>query len=398
MKILRLCIASLITLFIVSGFSHAASCSAENQLNPPDTCSFDCATGQSAQCANASGAGAPTCQCSGEASIQTRRLLTPTRAAAPTALIPVTENRQLSETDVVSVINSKLQTLPPSHISNRSRRIEDGQECTPRTSRCEELSAPIPVGRNVSRPQRLCTEYICGPRYKEVIDPVMGALTSNGTFTVERAPIVTVSEPNWSSVPTQYFGLKTTYRNCSPERQTLTFSHKTSLVVGNRLTKTKTIKNGTSTKATIGFSYVVTGSASLDFTSDITLGSSEEANFQKTEDFTYGETVNIAPMSLVVYTHEFIRRVVDIKYTGNVQLDGGLSSNFANVNLISKALPNPDDRIFEFSGYVTSSNVYEGIINNTSKRLVSADCQQESSTVVREPYMREVAISTPALR
>lgn len=61
MKNLKIALLTAILAAPVAGGAHASSCSATNEVG--DRCSITCPPGQAASCANASGAGTPSCEC-----------------------------------------------------------------------------------------------------------------------------------------------------------------------------------------------------------------------------------------------------------------------------------------------------------------------------------------------
>lgn len=372
-----------VVLGVISADAWSASCSASNDAG--DSCSIDCAVGQSAACSNATGASSPTCECKGDPSGLTFLKL----GSGVKAL----SSSEKLETDVVSVVNAKLATLPAAHLRNSCRQVENGQACRERRYRCVLGGASTSsVVRDPIREPMIdwCYESICHPTYATVCDPVMGSLSSTGQFTVEVAPKVQVQEPNWNDVPIGYFGLRAKYRNCNPEKQTMEFSHVRRFTVGSKLSKTKTIKSNQEISASVGFEFVVKGNVAAKFNKEISLGSAEETSEQREETFTYREVVNIPPMHYVEYRHEFGQKSVDILYSGVVQLDGPLEANMAGVQLLSQALTKPDDRVFEFAGVVSDAQVYDALTDNRATKLSEAECKKEGSYdgPVLESYMR----------
>ncbi|WP_210251833.1 hypothetical protein [Sinorhizobium meliloti] len=287
---------------------------------------------------------------------------------------------------MLSVVNAKLATLPPVHLRDKCHKVEDGQSCRPRKVPCG--GAPREITTSSDLQPLWCYEEICHPLYRDVCTPVMGSLTSTGVFSKETEATVNVKEPNWDDIPISYFGLKASYFNCNPLNQEFTFTQTNKLSIGTKLTKTKTIKSGQEISASVGFEFIVKGNVAAKFSREISVGSTEEASELRDETFSYTEKVNVPGMHLLTYTHEFAQKAVDIHYTGTVQVDGTLQPNAAKIKTLVQALPQPADRTFDFAGFVTSTDVYEGRTKNIATKITEEECSKIDQPVVLEPYVR----------
>jgi hypothetical protein len=239
----------------------------------------------------------------------------------------------------------------------------------------------------------MCEDMHCSPSYKTICTPVMGKLKATPPFEVVRPPKVTVSEPNWDDIPTSFFGLKATYRNCSSERQSFGFNQTQKLTIGTKVSKSKTIKVGREISASVGFEF--SGKAfggksdvAVKFSNEVSTTDAKEDNAQTEQDFTYSQTVNVPVMSMFVFKHEFAQHVIDVPYSGTVILDGPIAPNKAGISRLSQVLTTEADRTFDFAGVVSSSNVYQGITDNVAQPLTEKDCQLNSQQVLYEPYLR----------
>jgi hypothetical protein len=370
---------------ILSTSVHASSCSATNDSG--GMCSIDCPAGQSAQCTNGTGSSSPVCECEGSANFKPKFT---TLKVDPKIGTLSTGADKLTETDLLSVVNAKLAALPAAHLSDRCGQVPDGgQICHDHWYPCvfsATKTQSLAPGDAVIQFQR-CLESVCSPTYKNVCNPVMGTLTSNGVFVKETEAKVQIVEPNWDDIPTSFFGLKATYNNCNPKDQSFSFTQNVKLTVGSKLTKTQSIKSSQEISASVGFEYSVKGSVAAKFSREINVGSAEEASDQTEQSFSYQETVNVPAMHRVVYTHEFAQKNVDIRYIGNIQVTGGVSPNLSGVQSLAEALPNPADRMFSFAGIVSNSTVYEGITNNNAVSLTDELCKDLDATTT-EPYVR----------
>lgn len=371
---------------VAGGYSSslAASCSASNDVG--DTCSIDCQQGQAAECQNASGGGRPVCECSG--SVELNGTFLPTDMSLMNTMQAATSTGKL-ETDVLSVVNARLAQLRDYIVSRSEYQVVVGQWCRPpRKLPCDVggaiMSTPAaddaripPEDDGHIGPQ--CYEQQCYDKYETRYKDVLGKLTSNGSFQVEVRPVVKVEEPNWQDIPTMYFGLRATYLNCSTERQEYGFNHSFRSKVGTRVVKTKTVKNSQDVSAEVSFSFVVNGKIGAKFSKEISVSDQSDVSEEREENLAFSQKINVGPMQEMIYHHEFAQRVVDVPYSGTVQLNGGVSQNFENITSLAQVLPNAADRTFEFAGVVSDTSLYGDVTKNLTRKLTEKECAEHFS-------------------
>lgn len=369
---------------------EASSCSAQNEVG--DVCSIDCAAGQAAQCTNATGATSPTCSCSGDPSMVDAFGISLDERAQPLALQP-SGNDVIRQTDILVSINARLSQLRDYKIGQACTDVVVGQQCRNMKSVC----SPDGGGANAAimslrdpgaTPQ--CIVPICIDIKEKRCSPVMGKLTATPDVRATGSISVDTESPNWNEVPISFYGLRATYVNCNPERQTMSFGHNKVMTVGERYTKTEAIKNGQSitVKVTGKYGDAFSAEAGATFSREVTITDQAEVNAQRQETFNYAETVNIPAMHRVVYTHEWVQKVARMPFSGTAVVDGSINDNLEGVAAISQVLGSSDDRAFAFSGVVEGTMVAQGLISNNAQPLTTEQCADPEVRPLVETYLR----------
>jgi len=102
----------------------------------------------------------------------------------------------------------------------------------------------------------------------------------------------------------------------------------------------------------------------------------------KTVTNTATEPLIVPAMSLIEVSHSFIQFNVPVQYKGNVTVDGQLAPNLEGLTQISQVLSDAD-RTFDFSGFVTDSNLIDSEISTKQKVLTAADCGASKEFTVK---------------
>lgn len=331
-------------------------------------CSIACRYGQKAVCQAGS---PPQCSCVGDLNF-TESLIKEKRTTPLAATPPAS----LQETDVVSEINKKLAQLRDYHLRTQCEQVETGRACRIYTYPCGS-TAPPPGS---AQPLELCYEQSCTPTYETRCTNIMGKLTVGGQLRIEKEPTVQTKEPNWDAFPNEFIGVRSKYRNCGPERQVQVYTHTERSKVGTRVVKQRVLKLGIELFTEVSFQYAVSGKGSTKFTGAVETTNTKEQNNEVEQTFTKTDTVNIPPMHLQVWQHEFVQSRVDVPFEGHVQLDAPVGANAEGVSLISSVLPSPSDRTFQFNGYISDSNLYEGSTELRATRITEKECRERAPT------------------
>lgn len=374
----------LVILSLISLAGHAlgsSSCSATNE-NGDQRCSISCQAGQSAVCIDGTGSSSPTCECQGSALdsglfIPNQKNITITKK----------QSEKIEKTDILQVVNSKLNNLNDYHISTSCKDVENGRFCYRETCiNSENGSSSMLIGDKIGT-LRFCSR-ICEPRYERVCEPVLGKLQAKPPIAIEKGPTVVVQEPNWKDIPSEIIGYRETYLNCTPAQQSFTFKHGETLKVGARVSKGRSIDKSLSLEANVSFSYTgIGGGRKVSFNQKVNTSEVEETSSESTKTLDLTLPVIIPPNSKVVMDHYWIKRVVPVHYTGTVIIDTAVSDNQANITRLSQVLTTAQDREFEFSGTVTDTSLSEGStkVNSeaTNKEMCSGGKEFE---ITSEPY------------
>lgn len=351
-----------------------SSCAAQNE-NGDQRCSISCPAGQSASCSDATGSNAPSCTCAGiSENLKVKSSLFALRKGqifeAMDFVAP--SPSPIEDTDLISVINTKLATLPDYHLRDSCSGQLD-QSCW--LSRFNQINAfPGDPAFRVAlyeQARAVCTRNVC--------QPVSGKLTVQGPLNVSAGPTVKVDTPNWDDIPADVDMHHQTYKNCSAVQQSDTFTHSVTRTVGDQITKTHVLTTGSSQTVQISAGLKIGianfgGSDTLAFSSQtqITDSSMDSHTEQKTD--TISLPLIVPPMTLLDLKHSFIQYRVPIPFSGTIAVDGQVSSNLAGISQISSVLPNASDRIFTFSGIVTDSTLLDATTETHQKTLTANDC------------------------
>jgi hypothetical protein len=190
--------------------------------------------------------------------------------------------------------------------------------------------------------------------------------------------------PSKNEVPVDYLTLTESYKNCSPEKGSFTFSHTLEQSVGLLVRKQKAIKTGTSytigAKASFKYGDVIGGetSGSVTISRDITVTDTRDEDYREKKTFSFTLPVTIPSQTQLSVTHEWIKRVVPVKYSGAVTLDGQLSTNREGIALISQVLPEKEKRTFEFEGTLEEALMFEGRTTVLTKQMSEKECPEPS--------------------
>ncbi len=356
----------------------AESCSATNDLG--DTCSVDCPSGQAAECMNGTGAGSPTCKCTGTPEkpswlFTAKRLDNTIKAHRNVKGDFVDEKVTIEATDARVVINRSLSSLRDYKLSNNCSRVRTGRYCE---SGCASSNAAQ------FRPGEGCGPPHCEDVFATRCSLVTGKLTISGALELESQPVVDFKEPNWKDIPQDFLGLKETYTNCSDTAQDITFSHSEKTMIGTTVTKGKTVTTGKEITAEASANFTLAGGGGgaklgVKFSNTISVSESRTETHQEEKTFTASIPIRVAPMTHVDFAHYFIRREVPLFYSGTVQLNGPLVQNLEGVNSLKDVMQDAKQRTFEFSGVVVDVSMYEGQTDNIARKLTLADCQSSKS-------------------
>jgi hypothetical protein len=371
---------------ISAGESAAASCSAQNELDPPDVCSIDCPSGQAAECSNTNGAVTPSCECRGDLSDWLKMKMTPLPASAKPAIstLNITSSNTILQTDALGVVNQRLAGLRDYDLGESCRVVREPTECNDSCTKSVPLDLPgnlVPLrdpGGPACRP-RTC--YSTSTQCNRII----GKLTVSGPLQPETAAVVRIAEPNWKDIPTELLGLKESYRNCGPVAQSMTFNHAERTRVGHRVTKTKLVSTGHTINAEVNFKFEVFGGKSgISFNRRVDVTSAMDETDEHEETMSYSLPVNIPANSDLVITHTWIKRIVPVRYEGTVRLNAPVAANREGIATIAQVLPEPERRTFDFSGTVSTAMLMEGRTENHIVALKPADCISPMLTITRE--------------
>ncbi len=296
--------------------------------------------------------------------------------------------------DVTPVINARLAELKDFHINDTCAQVPSGQQicrpgpCVPISGKdyfnggqpkIVKISAAYELARMMCSPTEICHEGTV-----EKCIPSMGKLSLGGAIVVQAQPRLAITPPSNKELPVDYLVLTESYKNCSPEKGNFTFSHTLEQSVGLLVRKQKAVKTGSSftVSAKASFKYAdMFGSeiaGSTNTSKEITITDLNEEDYREKKSFAFSLPVTIPSQTQLSVTHEWIKRLVPIKYVGTVVLDGQVASNRAGVTLISEALPEKEKRTFDFEGILEEALMFEGKTTVLTKPLSAEDCPAPS--------------------
>ncbi|MCK1580670.1 hypothetical protein IVB03_14030 [Bradyrhizobium sp. 168] len=206
----------------------------------------------------------------------------------------------------------------------------------------------------------------------------MGKLTVGGPLQIEREPKVQTKEPNWNGFPEEYIGMRIKYRNCGPQGQSREYTHAERTKVGSKVVKTKVIKLGMELYTEVSYEYAKTVGAktSVKFSGAIETSKQEEKSNEEEQTFTAKDVINIAPMHLTTWQHEFIELRVNVPFEGDVQVDAPVATNQEGISLASQVIPSAADRTFQIAGYVANGALFEGSTDLQAVPLTEEQCRE----------------------
>jgi hypothetical protein len=212
-------------------------------------------------------------------------------------------------------------------------------------------------------------------------------------FNPSAGPTVTTSEPNWASIPDEILGYRETYTNCTSLQQSATFKHTETTLIGNKISKTSTLKIGQELGAKIDYEYSdsLSGGLTYKFSQEISTSDTVEKTSQETKTFETTLPLLIAPNTKIVMDHYWVRREVSIPYSGTVTLDASIIQNLEGITSLSQLLTTPADRTFTFSGIVASAGLLEGNTAAVESRMTRQQCKTSPGFQrMPEPYSKIV--------
>jgi hypothetical protein len=311
-----------------------SSCSATNENND-QRCSVDCSAGQSASCSDASGSNTPSCSCSGipaAAKVKNGRFKLLDNAMITFADADVAPS-PVQNTDLLSVINSKLGSLKDYHLAD-SCHTEIDQACA--------LQIQTAFGTFIGGPgatafnESVLRQNIQIRCKRDICQPVNGKLTIQVPLIVSGGPTVKIGQPNWKDIPSDVNMHHQTYTNCSDAQQSDSFQHSITRTVGQQITKTKALTTGSSQVVQISGSVDIkalklggTDTLSVSTQTQITDANQESHTDQKIDSITL--PLVVPAMSLMEIRHSFIQYSVPIPFTGTITVDGQVRSNLSGL-------------------------------------------------------------------
>ena len=399
-----------------------SSCSATND-NGDANCSISCSIGQAAVCSNSTGSNSPSCACEGSADFSSvlkrasrasgKFFTLAGKAEAPdlsslfkNSAVPVqvkpfssaTTASRVEQTDVLHAMNQKLAGLPDFSVGRSCNKVVVDRVCEP-VGACTLSVHPLGsvLSNAIAASKELPGAYCgmrCFPVYGENCHDVMGKLTASYPLTVQEEPRVEISEPNWNSLPSQVFGNRQRYVNCTTVTQRTTYSHTETTKIGVTVSKTKVLKSSESNSAGITAKvsfkmFDLGGSASRTVNQEVTITDGAQQVNEETINLSLTLPMEVPPMSLVTLDHSWIRRDAPVGFSGTVILDAPIAANRASKSRISDVLPTVSDRTFAFSGTVVSAFTSEGQTQAVQRKLNESECLgnlRDGLTVTAEPY------------
>lgn len=367
MKRLATTIALLALMLVTNNLLSQDSCSATNEKNDK-RCSVSCSQGQTASCTDVSDSNDPTCYCTGVPSTPSA---VGTRFALKNGKVfePVTDHQEevpVETTDVVSVIDQKLSQLPDHHLRQECHPVQSGTYCLPPPC-CGRQPHLAPLG--------------CVPTYTNVCQQVYGKLTVQPPLIVVSGPTVTLGNVNWNDIPSDFFPGRGIYTNCQSLVQDEQFSHTEAMMIGDTVTKTKTLSTGSSQSSSISGSIKigpinVGDQQTLTISTQSSITDSNAENHTKSTSETVTVPWHIAAMTESTIQHTIILYHVPVPFTGTVAVDGQISQNLDGIHLLSQLLPSESDRTFDFAGTIGDATLMGTAVKTTEKKLTAADCQK----------------------
>ena len=263
----------------------------------------------------------------------------------PAATVSTTAPPPVENTNLIDVINSKLGTLPNHHLRDA------------------------------------CQEVLCGAfSYHKVCQNINGKLTVQPPLIVSAGPTVKISQPNWKSIPADFYLAHAKYKNCGSIQQSQTFQHVITLTEGIQITKTKALMTGSSVSVQIkadfkvsdAFSFGQSTQYTVNTQSTITDANAESYTSQKQESVS--NPVLVPSMTEVQMQRSFIQYHVPVPFSGTITVDGQVAPNLDSIALISNVVPASSDRTFAFSGTITDSSLVDDNTTTTERKLTPAYC------------------------
>ena len=388
-----------IAIAVLSTIVNAQGACSETNDNGDVSCSVSCQVGQAAVCTHGVGSNPPTCECSGSpenlAKLKALGIKPKTfnfpmylassklKATGPSASLVAPPGQTLEQTDVLVSINAKLATLPDQTLSESCSQVVTGRECHEIGPGCNMLASTSIVSRLGGGSCRATCKDVVQRR----CSPVIGKFTAAPPFTLASPVNTDVSEPNWKDIPSAILGYRERYTNCTSIQQSINFRHTETTKVGTRVSKTKSLKLGSSIGVKIDFKFFDVGSSiSVNFNREVTVSDVAEESQEETRSLEITVPLIVPPMTSLLMDHQWIRREVPIKFQGTVSLDAPLAPNLVGKTVISQVLPNITDRTFKFEGFVNSSYTAEGDTRVVETKLSQGICGSLTLTSKGESY------------
>ncbi|MCK8655421.1 hypothetical protein [Pseudomonas umsongensis] len=357
---------------ITSGY--ASSCSAKNDAG--GSCSISCADGQKAFCQDSSGGSAPECECQNNLTNRNFKL---EKSAPKIGMLNL--EQPLSSTNAVTVLNGILAAQRDINLREVCTKVESGkQSCKTIRMPCAAPDKPVLMQAPIR--EVLCSDLECRPIYKDSCTIAVGKLTVAGPISADADVKVKVTEPNWDGIPVEYLARKLTFMNCSNAEQNQQFSYSQDITTGGRVVMTKAIENTTNSSFKLGFSYVVSGEASVSFSKKVSFTDQQEQNFQEKSTISEVYPIKIPPQSTTTFEIAWRKIEVPVKFNGVAVVDAPLSNNLENILFASQLVPDPKDRSIAFEGVVYDTNVFGASIKNIATPLNPHACEGKENSLM----------------
>lgn len=281
------------------------------------------------------------------------------------------ENR--TQTNLRQIVAARLQSHRDFKLSTNCAQVKVGTRC----------SGP-PPGRENSAADN-CTDV-----YEQRCSTVVGKLSLGGPLLHHSDVDAVVSEPNWKAIPYSFLGWRETYTNCTSEKQSTTFTHTVKETVGHRATKIHTLETESGINASVSYNYVpgTTSNATVaaSFRQKVVVTDQREDSFGEERTFAQNFPLIVPAGRQIVMEHVWIRRELQVPFSGNVVVDAPIAPNMEGVNRLSQLFPSEADRRFQFSGFITDSDVRTGETLLRESKPACGDSREWR--VSREPFYK----------
>lgn len=345
---------------------YAASCSAKNDIG--DTCNIDCPIGSSASCANATGAGSPTCSCNYDLNSEFK-----IESSTPSTEKPLLNGIKIIQTSPSELLNNLLASKGNKVLDVVCRQVPDGPaHCRP-SRKIPCFAGQIEKNDGV---HTMCFEPgECFQKTKTECSNVIGKLSISGDPIMDNRSEVKVEQPTWNGIPDTVRAVKLKYLNCSSEVQKQEYEYNKTVSSGSRVQMTKAITDKMGIEVNVGFNFVVSGSQKITYNHDISVSDVKEQSNMTSTTFREKHMFDLPKMSVSDITIRTLQATIPVQFSGNIVFDALVIKNAESLKLVSQLIPDPLERALEYAGFIYNATQINDEISVISRPVVFEDCK-----------------------